>query len=223
MAEVARSEAVNVRFGPQVGLLACTMEVRQRPVAMAGEDGWEAVRRQWAGQDVAALASDEVLSAYRRFLGGAGAGEDLLRRFLFEGGLKSINAVVDSVNLASARTKVTMAAFDAQAVEGEMLLDLAEQEERLRVIGGKEARIPKGELVLKDQAKVLSWLGRRDSEATKVEPGTREIWLLGVMVPGVGRAVVTHAILEAVHEMSQALVVRLSEPVARAEAPGMPW
>lgn len=211
MVEVARTAAVEAHYGMEVGLVACCLGLQERK-GEASQEGWDAVRKQWMGKTREDLALDLVLAAYRRFAGSKGergASEMLLRRLVFEGGIRSINAVVDCLNMASAQTRVVLAAFDAEALDGEMRLDLTEREERLVAIGGKDVRIPPRELVLRCGPGLLSWVGRRDGEASKVTEATRRIWLLGLRVEGVGEELVERALMEAVHALGQCFVLRL--------------
>ena len=212
IAEVERSVSVVNKYGFEVGLTACVLHIASKPSASKRELGWQKVREVWSGKSQADLSADPVLSAYRQFLQGQiGASENLLERFLFKGGIKSVNEVVDCLNLVCAQSRITLAAFDARSVNGEMLLDLTTQDEKLKSIGGREVSIPSGELVLRDEQRLISWVGRRDGEATKVEPDTAGVWLLGVRVKGVSEEMVTHALLDAVQELSDYFVIKRAD------------
>lgn len=215
---VKKSAAVESEYGRGLAILTCGLSLNERYGMGRQEEGWKEVREQWAGKIKEDLEKDPLLGAYRQFLNGeAGAGENLLRRALFAGGIKSINNVVDGLNLVCAKTRVTLAAFDASKVSGEMRLEVTKTTERLRSIGGKEVEIPAGSLVLRDEERLLSWVGRRDGEASKVEKATKQVWLLGVKVPGIAVAVVEKALLEAIDELSHYFVLGLQERINKEQ------
>lgn len=139
------------------------------------------------------LKDDRVIRLYRDFFWRIGidptkirpASEALIRRILSSEGLPIINTVVDAYNLASAESCIALAAFDADRVEGDMLMRFAEDGESFLGIGMREPRILKGgELVVSDSTRLIAIYPYRDADYSKVTLQTKNIYLMTCGVPG---------------------------------------
>ncbi len=114
------------------------------------------------------------------------ASEALIRRVLAGKPIPQINTLVDAYNLASIKTGIPLAAFDADTVTGELKARFAEPDEEFSGIGmDKPAKLKGGEIVLTDDEKLVAIYPHRDSNETKVQESTRNIILLTCGAPGV--------------------------------------
>ncbi len=152
---------------------------------------YEEIRRRYSLEGLKDVA---VFRAYRDFFWRLGidptklrpSSEALVRRILMGKSLPRINPLVDAYNLASALTGITMAAYDASKVRGELRLTWARRGEAFKAIGRSDVMMLTGsEVVLRDDASILSIYPYRDSEHSKTERITREAILVTCGVPGI--------------------------------------
>jgi DNA/RNA-binding domain of Phe-tRNA-synthetase-like protein len=143
---------------------------------------------------VEALKDAPLIRMYRDFFWRAGidptkirpASEALIRRVLKDRPLPKINTLVDSYNLASIKTNMSLAAFDIKTIIGELAMRFAEPEEEFLGIGMEDPIILKGiEPVVADEEKTIAVYPYRDSDATKVTLNTKDTLILVCGVPGI--------------------------------------
>jgi DNA/RNA-binding domain of Phe-tRNA-synthetase-like protein len=142
------------------------------------------------------LKDDPVIRAYRDFFWRIGvdptkirpASEALIRRILGGGGLPTINTLVDAYNLASVGSRIALAAFDADKLEGEeLVMRFARSGEEFLGIGmDKPRRLEGGEIVVADSKRLIAIYPYRDADYSKVTLETRSIYLMTCGVPGIG-------------------------------------
>jgi len=114
------------------------------------------------------------------------AAEALIRRILARKTLPSINTLVDAYNLASIKSRIALATFDADKLEGDLLMRFAEEGEQFYGIGMKKPLILKGgEIVVSDDKKLIAVYPYRDADNTKVTEETENIMMLVCGVPGI--------------------------------------
>jgi len=114
------------------------------------------------------------------------AAEALIRRILAGKPLPSINTLVDAYNLASIKSRIALATFDADKLEGDLLMRFAEEGEQFIGIGMKKPLILKGgEIVVSDDKKLIAVYPYRDADNTKVTEETENIMMLVCGVPGI--------------------------------------
>ncbi|MDW8022025.1 MAG: phenylalanine--tRNA ligase beta subunit-related protein [Nitrososphaerota archaeon] len=139
------------------------------------------------------LKDDPTVRLYRDFFWRMGidptkirpAAEALIRRILGGEGLPTINTLVDAYNLASAESCIALAAFDADKVEGDMLMRFAEEGETFLGIGMREPKILKGgELVVSDSKRLIAIYPYRDADYSKITLQTKNVYLMTCGVPG---------------------------------------
>jgi DNA/RNA-binding domain of Phe-tRNA-synthetase-like protein len=122
------------------------------------------------------------------------ASEALIRRVLAGKPIPQINTLVDAYNLASIKTGIPLAAFDADAVIGELHARFAEPDEEFSGIGmDKPAKLKGGEIVLTDEEKLVAIYPHRDSDETKVQESTHNLLLLTCSAPGVSAETLSKA------------------------------
>ncbi|MCC7469324.1 MAG: hypothetical protein IT504_09055 [Burkholderiaceae bacterium] len=148
------------------------------------------------------VKDDPVFRAYRDFFWSVGvdptktrpASEALVRRILSGGKLPRINTAVDAYNLASARSGVPIAAFDADTLTGGLTLKFATEGEHFLGIGmEKPILLKKNQVIMTDESRIIAIYPYRDSDTTKVTAETRNIRIITCGVPGIGRELVSGA------------------------------
>jgi len=124
------------------------------------------------------------------------AAEALVRRILAGKPIPSINSVVDAYNLASVRTLVALAVFDADKLKGELTLRFAKVGEEFLGIGmEKSLHLSGDEVVVSDAEKLVAVYPYRDAGASKVTRETKNVVILVCGVPRISE----ENLLEASH------------------------
>ncbi len=115
------------------------------------------------------------------------AAEALIRRILLGNPLPRINTFVDSLNLASIRSEIAIASFDAEKIIGESLtIRYAVKDEKFYGIGMRRpVLLQGGEVVVSDEEGVIAVYPHRDSERTKITESTKSTLLIFCGVPGI--------------------------------------
>jgi len=114
------------------------------------------------------------------------AAEALIRRILAGKTLPCINTLVDAYNLASIKTRIALATFDADKLEGDLLMRFAEQGEQFSGIGMEKPLMLRGrEIVVSDKKKLVAIYPYRDADNTKVTEETKNIMIVVCGVPGI--------------------------------------
>ena len=140
-----------------------------------------------------------IIRAYRDFYWKVGidptktrpAGEALLRRILGGKDLPTINTLVDSYNIASAETMISVAAFDLEKISREkLLMRTGVKGESFEGIGMQSPASLEGvEVVIEDtkEKKLIAVYPYRDAEESKVSEDTKDVLFMMCGVPGVSK------------------------------------
>lgn len=202
---------------PGVSVLATKAVVGDRDrAASAADAGWTELYQRWHDTDEAELLEHPHVRAYREL--GRSLGMDPDRnppsvQALVNRGLRGkaprswpvINPVVDIVNVVAVRRLASLGVFDADRLTGRVTLALTEGGEPFLALGAKkETTLAAGELVLRDDARVLSLFSRRDGVHQSIRPDTRRVLLLGCVVPGVSTEDIVGALGEARELLAEA-------------------
>ncbi|MGK5530676.1 B3/B4 domain-containing protein [Streptomyces sp. URMC 129] len=178
-----------------------------------GEEPWPETERLLAALEADAAAgawaapdeTDPLLASWQTVYRAFGTNprrfrpsmDALARRLAKSARLPRIGAAVDTYNVVSATHHVPAGAFDLAAVRGDITLRFAAPGDTFTPLGepdtAEEAR--PGEVVYADAGGVLTrhW-NHRDSDRTKVTPGSRDIvFLLEAVDPDTGRKVLEQA------------------------------
>jgi DNA/RNA-binding domain of Phe-tRNA-synthetase-like protein len=168
------------------------------------------------------VKDDPGYRAYRDFFWRVGidptktrpASEALVRRILADKPLPTINTAVDTYNLASALSGVPIAAFDADRLRGGLTMRFARGGEPFRGIGMKEPiALHDNQVVIDDEEQLIAVYPYRDSDETKVTPGTRRMHVVSCGVPGIGAGKVTMAYELAAEHLEKYCGGRPGKPV----------
>jgi len=154
----------------------------------------EVIQETKAAYDIESLKDEPVFRAYRDFFWkikvdptkNRPAAEALIRRVVSGKPLPRINTLVDAYNLASIKTEIAIAAFDADRLRGKLRMRYSEKDEEFLGIGMKKPlRLQGGEIVIQDEEKLVAVYPYRDAESSKVTEATRNVLLLFCGVPGI--------------------------------------
>jgi len=150
--------------------------------------------------------------AYRTFFWSIGidptktrpAAEALTRRILAGKTLPCINTLVDTYNLASIKTRIAIATFDADKLDGKLLMRFAKEGEQILGIGMEKPLILKGrEIIISDQEKLIAVYPHRDADNTKVTEKTENVSIVVCGVPGI-----TEEVLESASDLTLEYITR---------------
>ena len=189
---------------PDLKVLTCRIEgvkVSRRNEALERLKG-EVVEEVKAKYRLEGLGNLPTFKAYRAFFWRVGvdptknrpASEALIRRILRGNPPPTINTLVDAYNLASVKSEVALAAFDLDAVKGELTMRFASEGEEFLGIGmEKPIRLRGGEIVISDSEKLVAIYPYRDAENTKVTEQTRNVLILVCGVPGLPKEKLSQA------------------------------
>ena len=149
-----------------------------------------------------AVKDHPTFRAYRDFFWRIGidptkirpAAEALIRRILAGKTLPCINTLVDSYNLASIKSRIALATFDTDKLEGNLLMKFAEEDEQFYGIGMEKPLILKGgEIVVSDNEKLIAVYPYRDADNTKVTQETENSTIVVCGVPGIPKETLENA------------------------------
>jgi DNA/RNA-binding domain of Phe-tRNA-synthetase-like protein len=142
------------------------------------------------------VKNDPIFRAYRDFFWRVGvdptktrpASEALVRRALSKREFPQINTAVDAYNLASARSGIPIAAFDADILQGGLVMCFAQDGDRFWGIGmEKPIMLRKNQVILTDEQDIVAIYPYRDAHKTRVTMDTQNIHLVTCGVPGIDR------------------------------------
>ncbi len=129
------------------------------------------------------LNNDKIVKAYEELYRTVGADvlqpmkvfQDMVKK---SGRIPTINTIVDSYNLVSIKTKVSMGAHDISKIHGNVKLKIADGSELYVPLGETEPEpIQKGEYVVVDDKHVLCRLEIKQGNHTKIDKNTKNILL----------------------------------------------
>lgn len=197
---VAISAAAVKRAGgtpdePAVNLFGCRIEIETNSAPCDFTAQWSAVRERcctWSRDDVRRHATARHYYDFYRVLGinpnrTPPSAANLLIRFAIGDGAKraipTIHPAVDAGNVAQAENLIPVAVLNADAIDGELLLDVALPGDTLLAFGyDQPQQVDAERLVLRDQSKVVSEFCYRDGQATAVHADTRRLLILACQV-----------------------------------------
>jgi DNA/RNA-binding domain of Phe-tRNA-synthetase-like protein len=148
------------------------------------------------------LKDQQTFRAYRDFFWNVGidptknrpAAEALIRRILGGRTIPNINSLVDAYNLASIKSRIALATFDTDKLEGDLLMRFAEEGEQFLGIGMEKPLILKGgEIVVTDNEKLIAVYPYRDADNTKVTEKTENITIIVCGAPGINKETLENA------------------------------
>jgi DNA/RNA-binding domain of Phe-tRNA-synthetase-like protein len=166
---------------------------------------YEETQSKW---EIEKLRDDPEFRAYRDFFWRLGidptknrpAAEALIRRVLRDRPIPKINTWVDAYNLVSITTAVPIASFDADLLDGGLLMrEAKEGEEFLGIAMDKPVVLKGGEAVIQDDERLVAIYPYRDADYSKVSQGTKNVVMLMCGAPGITRTKLNASAKEAMN------------------------
>ena len=166
-----------------------TLEVNDITVTRTPESLVQKQRQfldEWRGKTIEALESHPHFKAYRiiheQFDAYPSdippAVENLYTRGILQGRFPSINNVVDTCNLISVKKLIPIGVFNSDAIKGDVTLRLAEEGDTFTPIGKtKTVKIEPSTPILEDDERIISSIGVRDANETKITRNTKNLTL----------------------------------------------
>jgi len=160
------------------------------------DDAVAAILSRWSASTADELARIPEILSYRelslRFSDQFGAAvpavEHVVARYVMKGRFPRINSLVDAANVASLRNLIPVGLFDLHAIAGDLTLGIASGEEQIVPLGKTRSEaVPPGFPVLRDQEKVISIVGVRDSARTMIVPTTTAVLAFSWGIEGIAR------------------------------------
>ncbi len=147
-------------------------ELDQRKAALE-----EQLRRRYAGQDRAALLRDPVLQAYdayyKRFKKTYHV-QLQLESILFKGkSIPSVAALVECMFMAEMDGLLLTAGHDLDVLQLPLTLDVATGEETYTLLRGEPQSPKPGDMMISDQAGIISNIVYGPDQRTQINPNTR--------------------------------------------------
>ncbi len=124
--------------------------------------------------------------------------ESLIKSISNGKSIKPVNPVVDSVVLAELRNALAMGVHDLDRIQGDSVLDIADEGEKFTGIGNRSIITRRNEVVLRDQTGIWASYTQGPDAATVVDAGTKNAMILGFFTPETSREAMTLGIQEAV-------------------------
>lgn len=100
-------------------------------------------------------------------------------------GFHRYNVMVDAHFMAEMCAGILVAVTDFDCFEGALNLDLAQQDEICRGMGGQELIVKQDEIVLRDEKEIVCVLCQGADEKTRVTEDTTNVLFYGYAVPGI--------------------------------------
>jgi DNA/RNA-binding domain of Phe-tRNA-synthetase-like protein len=176
---------------PQLRLVHARVGVEPGKSPRSVKDRLRFLSDRFTGSKAVAMRQQPIPHAYRVFFRHVGLDPDLQRTPIEDialermraGHFKSRNIVDDALLIATLETSVPVYGFDAARLEGDPGLRLSHPGESLGGPHGKP--LPRGQVVVADEARSLAILFAEVADGHGVHPSTGEMVLAAVQVKGV--------------------------------------
>jgi DNA/RNA-binding domain of Phe-tRNA-synthetase-like protein len=147
------------------------------------------LRAQFSGQDRAAIASHPVLQAYgeyyRQFKKTYHIQLQLESIVLKGKSIPSVAALVESMFMAEMQDLLLTAGHDLDVLQLPLILDVAKGTEQYTLLRGDEQTLKPGDMLIRDQAAVISSIIYGPDQRTQITPGTRNVLFTVYAPPGI--------------------------------------
>lgn len=87
------------------------------------------------------------------------------------------HAIVDLLNYVQVELGQPMHAFDAEKIDGEIVIDLATKPERIEALDGKTYEVPEGSILIRDRKKIVAVAGVIGCSNSMVTSTTRKVFI----------------------------------------------
>lgn len=118
-------------------------------------------------------------------------------------GFPRYNLMVDAHFMAEMCAGILVAVTDFDRFDGNLSLDLAQEDEICHAMGGRDLTTRKGEIVLRDEKEIVCVLCQGADEKTKVSENTRNVLFYAYAVPGIESRYLEEGLIIAAETMSE--------------------
>jgi len=131
--------------------------------------------------------------------------ESLIKSVANGKSIKPVHPVVDSVVIAELKNALAMGVHDLDRIQGDIVLDVADEGENFVGIGNRTIITRPGEVVLRDQTGIWASYTQGPDAATVVDAGTKNAMILGFFTPEISRETMELGIREAAELLLKAV------------------
>ena len=124
--------------------------------------------------------------------------ESLIKSVANGKSIKPVHPVVDSVVIAELKNALAMGVHDLDRIQGDILLDVADEGEKFVGIGNRTVITRPNEVVLRDLTGIWASYTQGPDAATVVDAGTKNAMILGFFTPETSRETMESGIRETV-------------------------
>jgi DNA/RNA-binding domain of Phe-tRNA-synthetase-like protein len=139
--------------------------------------------------------------------------ESLIKSISNGKSIKPVHPVVDSVVLAELRNALAMGVHDLDRIQGDIILDVADEGEKFVGIGSRTIVTRPNEVVLRDQKGIWASYTQGPDAATVVDSDTKNAMILGFFTPETSREIMMQGIREAADLLLKTVQGEAEQPV----------
>lgn len=147
------------------------------------------LRLRFSGQDREAIAALPVIHAYAAYYKKFNKTYHVqlqLESLVFKGkSLPSVAALVEAMFMAEIDNLLLTAAHDLDSLQLPVTLDVSKGNERYTLLRGQEQTLKPGDMLMADQAGVISSILYGPDQRTQINPGTRNVLFAVYAPPGI--------------------------------------
>ena len=137
------------------------------------------LRAQFSGQDRAAIASHPILRAYAEYYRQFKKTYHIqlqLESIVLKGkSIPSVAALVEAMFMAEMKDMLLTAGHDLDVLQLPLLLDVAAGTEQYTLLRGEQQTLKAGDMMISDQAGVISSIVHGPDQRTQITPETRNV------------------------------------------------
>jgi len=152
------------------------------------------LRKQFSGQDRAAIASHPILRAYaeyyRRFKKTYHIQLQLESIVLKGKSIPTVAGLVEAMFMAEMKDMLLTAGHDLDALQLPLSLDVATGTEQYTLLRGEQQTLKAGDMMISDQVGVISSIVHGPDQRTQITPDTRDVIFTVYAPPGINEQTV---------------------------------
>jgi len=137
------------------------------------------LRKQFSGQDRAAIASHPILRAYAEYYRQFKKTYHIqlqLESIVLKGkSIPSVAALVEAMFMAEMKDMLLTAGHDLDVLQLPLLLDVATGTEQYTLLHGEQQTLKAGDMMISDQVGVISSIVHGPDQRTQIRPETRNV------------------------------------------------
>ena len=153
------------------------------------------LRVQFSGQDRAAITSHPILRAYAEYYRQFKKTYHIqlqLESIVLKGkSIPSVAALVEAMFMAEMKDMLLTAGHDLDILQLPLSLDVATGTEQYTLLRGEQQTLKAGDMMISDQAGVISSIVHGPDQRTQIRPGTRNVIFTVYAPPGISEQSLT--------------------------------